>query len=71
MFSHNLQNKRLFPKHVIQMISYEPKAQSNQSRKRVYRIYGNADLVFYRGTFHRHQSTIPDTVTNSYAAPRW
>lgn len=53
------------------MISYEPKAQSNQSRKRVYRIYGNADIVFYRGTFHRHQSTIPDTVTNSYAAPRW
>ena len=68
MFSHNLQNERLFPKYVIQMISYEPKAQSNQSRKRVYR---NADLVFYRGTFHRHQSTIPDTVTNSYAAPRW
>ena len=68
MFSHNLQNERLFPKYVIQMISYEPKAQSNQSRKRVYRIYGN---VFYRGTFHRHQSTIPDTVTNSYAAPRW
>lgn len=71
MFSHNFQNERLFPKHVIQMISYEPKAQSNQSHKRVYRIYGNADIVFYRGTFHRHQSTIPDTVTNSYAAPRW
>ena len=71
MFSHNLQNERLFPKYVIQMISYEPKAQSKQSRKRVYRIYGNADIVFYRGTFHRHQSTIPDTVTNSYAAPRW
>ena len=49
MFLFNFQNERLFPKYVIQMISYEPKAQSNQSRKRVYRIYGNADIVFYRG----------------------